>query len=227
MSEILEKVESAPTKEQKIKLLQENSSQQLRDVIQGCFDARIVWLLPEGPVPFKPLDGENSEKVFWAECRKLYLFVRGGNPNLKQTRRETLFIQLLEAINVKDANLLVAIKDKVLPFPSITYELIKEAWNIDYPKYIAEKSQPVELNPSKPKLNIAPEWNDDIPPAVVQNQENDKAVEDIIQEAFRVTEEDKINHKKEMRRLAAQKRREKARDKRNAEEFESVENTEA
>ena len=44
-----------------------------------------------------------------------YLFVKGGNDNLNQLRRETMFVELLENIDPEDAKLLAAIKDKKMP----------------------------------------------------------------------------------------------------------------
>ena len=58
----------------------------------------------------------------------MYLFVEGGNPSLKQLRRESLFVQLLETVSADDAKLLLAIKDKYLPYPGVTPDIIKEAF---------------------------------------------------------------------------------------------------
>jgi hypothetical protein len=106
--------------------------------------------------------------------------------------------------------------------------LIVEAWNVDWPKYNPVTAGSVELNAPKPQLNIAPDWTDAPPPAVVHNEENNKAVETIIKEAFRDSEEEKLKHKKKIRKMAADKRREKARaEKLAAKELKGVENTEA
>jgi hypothetical protein len=66
--------------------------------------------------------------VLYAEVRKLYLFVKGGNDNLKPLRRETLFIQLLESLAPADADLLCAIKDKKMPYKGIDAKIIREAF---------------------------------------------------------------------------------------------------
>ena len=65
--------------------------------------------------------------------RKLYLFVEGGNPNLKPNRREYLFIELLESIHPKEAELLLQVKDKKLKCNGLTYNLVKET----FPKLIS------------------------------------------------------------------------------------------
>jgi len=64
----------------------------------------------------------------FTEARKLYLFVEGGSPNLKQLRRETLFVELLETVDPEDAKLLLAIKDKTLPYPGVTLDIVNQAF---------------------------------------------------------------------------------------------------
>jgi hypothetical protein len=109
-------------------MLQENNSVALQTVLRGAFDPAIKWLLPEGDPPYKPNDLVDQEHIFYHECRKMYLFIEGGNPDLKQLRREALFVQLLETVSAKDAKVLLAIKDKHLPYPGITPDIIQEAF---------------------------------------------------------------------------------------------------
>lgn len=128
VSEILEKASQITDRVERISFLQKNSSLPLHTVLQGAFDPRIKWLLPEGEPPYKPNDLVDQQHVFFSECRKMYLFVEGGNNDLKQLRRETLFVELLERVDPKDAKLLLAIKDKHMPYPGVTEDVIKEAF---------------------------------------------------------------------------------------------------
>ena len=50
-SEILTKVAKLKTKKEKVDYLQKYNTEALRMVIKSSFDPKIVWLLPEGPVP--------------------------------------------------------------------------------------------------------------------------------------------------------------------------------
>jgi hypothetical protein len=128
VAEILEKTSGMTSRSDRIRMLQENNSVALQTVLRGAFDPSIKWLLPEGEPPYKPNDLVDQEHIFYHECRKMYLFVEGGNPDLKQLRREALFVQLLETVAAKDAKLLLAIKDKHLPYPGVTPDIIKEAF---------------------------------------------------------------------------------------------------
>jgi len=128
VSEILEKTSQITDRSERVRYLQMNTSVPLHTALQGAFDPRIKWLLPEGEPPYKPNDLVDQQHVFFTECRKMYLFVEGGNNDLKPLRREALFVQLLEKLDPKDAKLLLAIKDKHMPYPGVTEDVVREAF---------------------------------------------------------------------------------------------------
>ena len=113
LNEVLQKVSNAKTKAQKIKLLQEYNSPALRQILIANFDESVISMLPEGDVPYKKNDApeETEHTILDHEYRKLYLFFKGG-ANISQTRRETLFIQLLEGLHQGEAEVLCLVKDK-------------------------------------------------------------------------------------------------------------------
>ena len=113
MHEVLQKVSNAKTKAQKVKLLEEYNTPALRALLIANFDESVISMLPDGEVPYKkneaPEDTEHTKLDH--EYRKLYLFFKGG-ANISQTRRETLFIQLLEGLHQGEAEVLCLVKDK-------------------------------------------------------------------------------------------------------------------
>ena len=113
LNEVLQKVSNAKTKAQKIKLLTEYNTPALRSILIANFDESVISMLPDGEVPYKKNDApEDTEHTKLAhEYRKLYLFFKGG-ANVSQTRRETLFIQLLEGLHHKEAEVLTLMKDR-------------------------------------------------------------------------------------------------------------------
>lgn len=131
IAEILEKASKVKGRAEKIKYLRENESFALKVILQYAYDPNVKWLLPEGKIPkeaYKASKLPDLESVLYHEARKLYLFVEGGNPDLKQNRREQLFLQLLEQVTPEDAKLLESVKDKKIPYPTITEKLVKEAF---------------------------------------------------------------------------------------------------
>lgn len=128
ISEILELVEAQPTKKQKLYALQVHDNPALRQILKYVFDPSIKFLLPDSDPPFKPIESAEAQGRLYSEARKLYLFVEGGNPNLTAFKREMLFIQLLESVDPKEAQLILHVKRKKLPYKSITKKLVKEAF---------------------------------------------------------------------------------------------------
>ena len=130
MHEVLQKVSNAKTKAQKVKLLEEYNTPSLRAILIANFDESVISMLPEGEVPYKKNDApEGAEHTLLAqEYRKLYLFFKGG-ANISQTRRETLFIQLLEGLHQGEAEVLCLVKDrKIGKRWKITRQCVEQAF---------------------------------------------------------------------------------------------------
>jgi len=63
------------------------------------------------------------------EWTKLFNFVRGGNDKLSSLRRETMFINLLEMLHPKEAEILILVKDKKLTDKyNISLSVVQEAY---------------------------------------------------------------------------------------------------
>lgn len=125
---ILEQVCKLPEEEQ-IKALQQNDNSAIRTILKFCYAPEIKWILPPGAPPYTPCEFPNIENMLYSEARRLYLFVEGGNPNLTNLKRETMFIDLLQSVTPDDAKLLIAIKDKKLPYEGkLTKKTILKAY---------------------------------------------------------------------------------------------------
>lgn len=132
ISEILEQTTKFNDEQDKIEVLRRNDGHALRMVLQFALDSRVEWLLPEGPVPYKPSVALDSEGRLKQEAKRFYLFVSQLGvpmaPNLKARKREELYVQMLESIHPADARLMVAVKDKKIPYQGVTAELIEKAF---------------------------------------------------------------------------------------------------
>ena len=120
-------------KEKKEILLKHGNNGALREILKYTYDPNIKFLLPPGDPPYNSVVDETENPTYlYGLIRKLYLFVEGGNPNLKSQRREYLFIELLESVHPKEAEILLQMKDKKLKCNGLTYNLVKET----FPKLI-------------------------------------------------------------------------------------------
>ena len=126
LAEIFEEAAKANSITDKVKILRENDSESLRYLLELGFHPNVGWWIPEGSPPYKPCDLIDLEGRLYAESRTLYLYLSGNRPDMKQMQREHLYIGLLESVHPKDAELLIAIKDKKVPGLSVT--IINEAF---------------------------------------------------------------------------------------------------
>ena len=113
-SEVLSKLSKIKSKKDKVSHLKHYNDSSLRMIIKSSFDPKIKWSLPEGEVPYKKNDApegtEHSNLSY--EARKLFHYIEGGNPKLTQNKRESMFIQLLEALHPDEADILMQSMNK-------------------------------------------------------------------------------------------------------------------
>ena len=134
-AEILTQVSKMKTKKEKVSFLRQYQTDALRMICKSSFDPKIIWELPEGDVPYTPNDApEGTEHTsLQQEVRKLYHFIKGGNPGMHQNKRELMFVQMLEALQSDEAELLVAAKKKELhrKYKGLSDNVVKEAFDWD------------------------------------------------------------------------------------------------
>ncbi len=133
ISEILQKVNNAKDKPKKIKVLQDHDSEALRQILKGAFDPKIEWELPEGTPPYMANEvPKGTEHTYLSdEARRLWHFVKGADMQMTKTQKETMFIQILEALHEDEAKLLLNVKDKRLNkvYKGLTEAVVRDAFN--------------------------------------------------------------------------------------------------
>jgi hypothetical protein len=106
--------------------------------LKGAFDEKLEWLLPEGKPPYTVNEAPVGTEHTWLkqEVKRMFHFLKGGNPQLSQMKRDNMFIQMLEGLSAEEAELLVWAKDGELNkhYKGLTANLVKEAfgWNDDF-----------------------------------------------------------------------------------------------
>lgn len=129
--EILQSVEKAKTRKDKITILKSYSDlMPLRDVLQGTFDERIQWNLPGGEPPYTPQPEDSPPpSTLRKQHLKFKYFVKGfrESESLKTIKREKMFIDMLESVHPSDAEILISMINKKTPVKGLTKKLIQEA----------------------------------------------------------------------------------------------------
>ena len=137
-SEVLDKVHKAKTKDQKVKILREHNTPALRSVLKSSFDPNIKWVLPEGEVPYRKNDAPigTEHTTLSTESSKLWHFIKGGDGQTPQWKKEQMFVQMLEGLHQTEAELLINAKDKKLHqvYKGLSTNVVMEAfgWNEEF-----------------------------------------------------------------------------------------------
>jgi|TARA_R110000868_G_scaffold886_2_gene6729 hypothetical protein len=128
--EILEKVSKLQAKQDQIKLLREHQySWALKDILKGSFDDSIVWNFPPGAPPYDPAAAESHPTNLTQHNKKFRNFVKGGpGDKLMAIKREKMFLDIIETVHPRDAELMIGMINKNLNITGITKELVQEAF---------------------------------------------------------------------------------------------------
>lgn len=130
--EIFDEVEKAPTKKEKVEVLQKNSNYALRNVLKGTFDPNIQFVIDKVPY-YKPSDSPVGlgYTSLYQELTRIYIFQKNNpkvDPNLTQDRKEKILIQMLEALEKREAEVLMNMILKKQRVKGLTYNVVKEAF---------------------------------------------------------------------------------------------------
>lgn len=127
--EVLELVEKATKKEEKINILKSNETWALKDVLRATYDDSIQFLLPGGKPPYTASQEGSIPSTLLKQNVQFKFFVKGGpGEKLLPVKRERIFINVLEAVHPKDAELLVKMINKESLGKGITKKLVQEAF---------------------------------------------------------------------------------------------------
>jgi hypothetical protein len=130
--EIFESIQTTDKVADRVRILQENESYELKTILQAAFRPDIKFDLPVGAPPYTP--SPNPAGVNFSPLRKQIdvlprLLV--GNTTYDKIKKEMAFIKLLENVHASDAEILIAMKDKKLhkKYSLLTSSLIKKAFS--------------------------------------------------------------------------------------------------
>lgn len=130
--EILDEFQSASTTEEKKAVLTKNDHFALRCVLRAAFHPKIQFVFDSVP-KYKPSDAPPglSPSNTAMEMNRLYLFEVGNprvSPNLTDRKKELLFVQLLESLEAREAEVWCRMIQKKLNVPGLTAKLVEEVF---------------------------------------------------------------------------------------------------
>ena len=127
--EVIEAAAEATKKQDKIDILRKNESWALKDVLRATYEDKIKFLLPPGAPPYTANQEGSIPSNLLKKNTQFKYFV--DNPlarNIIAPKREKIFIDLLESVHPKDAELLIKMINKKSLGKGITKKLVQEAF---------------------------------------------------------------------------------------------------
>ena len=155
--EVLDLASAQNTNAKKVEVLKNYEHDCVKMILICNFDSSVVSVLPPGEVPYgetnaqttfagslsdniakeaaggesatgQDLDGRNKTTIR-REYQNFYHYVKGGNNTLSTVRREMMFIDLLQGLHPREAEVLVLTKDKDLDTKyNISIDNVKQAY---------------------------------------------------------------------------------------------------
>lgn len=134
--EVLGLVEETKGKQSKIDILKQFTGRNdIKYALKAAFDPRVVFTLPDGlPDGFVVGDPDTPEGAmdmaperFIRVFKRMQYWVEGGRAQASQSKREEIFLNTLRSLEKSEAEFLLAIKDKTMPFKSVTKEICELA----------------------------------------------------------------------------------------------------
>jgi hypothetical protein len=133
-NEYLDEIEKAAGDSKKKLLLEYGAKSQLNYLLPLNYDKNLNFDVPSGMPPHNR-DESTHPDLFPPLATMVQRLVNcfpnalpNMNPNLRKTKKEQIFIEIMESISPAEGDILVHCKDKALTelYPSLTPELIKE-----------------------------------------------------------------------------------------------------
>lgn len=135
IAEILQKVEAAETKEDRIAVLRKHGTEigntTLFNFLKFTFEKEATWHpdLPKGRVKYQKCPYFDQQTVLYQKIKLLpRLFFIRSPLEMSQDKRRLLYVQFLESLAPEDADLLEGLRLKKPVYKSITRALVDEAF---------------------------------------------------------------------------------------------------
>ena len=164
LPELFETVSKTKEREEKLSLLRNFPNQQvLQTICQGAYNENMVWALPEGVPPYKKASEPYGmcPSMLEREIRKL-LYMLQGHPRMtpERTRREKIFIDMLEVLHPTEAEIIIQMKEGELI--GVPHDLVHEAWTglVTEPPAPKEPAKATKKSATKKKKKKSPSSKD-------------------------------------------------------------------
>jgi hypothetical protein len=96
----------------------------LKNIIRMAYNEEVQFSVPEGAPPYSPAETPRSN--LYKQNHKIGYFLAGST--VQQIKKEVIFVKMLEAMSPDESELLIAVKDKTMPYDGLTWDIFNEAF---------------------------------------------------------------------------------------------------
>ena len=133
VAEIFSEASKLKAKKDKIEFLsQYRHRKDLEHIVKGAYHPALVWLVPAGPLP-EGVEFSDVPAVDLADDRlnrawRQFKYLVKGGPDMKQAKREDIYLNILRSVHRSEAELLMSVVGKKIPYKGLTRALMLETF---------------------------------------------------------------------------------------------------
>ena len=141
VAEILSEASKLKNKKDKVEFLsQYRFRKDMELIIKGAYHPAIVWLVPDGPLPegvqFSDVPAVDLADDRLIRAHRQFQYLVKGGPDMKQSKREDIYLNILRSVHESEAKLLISVVGKKLPYKGMTRKLMLEI----FPDWLPESN---------------------------------------------------------------------------------------
>ena len=120
VAEIFSEASKLKSKKDKIEFLSQwKHRKDLEHIVKGAYHPALVWLVPVGPLP-EGVEFSDVPAVDLADDRlnrvwRQFKYLVKGGPDMKQAKREDIYLNILRSVHRSEAELLMSVVSKKIP----------------------------------------------------------------------------------------------------------------
>ena len=133
VAEILSEASKLKSKKDKIEFLsQYKNRKDMELIIKGAYHPAIVWLVPAGPLPegvqFSDVPAVDLADDRLNRAHRQFRYLVQGGPDMKQSKREDIYLNILRSVHESEAKLLMSVVGKKINYKGMTRALMLETF---------------------------------------------------------------------------------------------------
>ena len=124
-AEILSAASRLKSKKDKVEFLSRYKNRKdFQHIIKGAYHPAIEWLIPKGPLPkdvqFSDVPAPDLADNRLIQAYKQFRYLVKGGLDVTQAKREDIYLNILRSVHKSEAELLMSVVTKKLPYKGMT-----------------------------------------------------------------------------------------------------------